>query len=144
MKSKYQCTANLSMYDLVGHHNIASTTQGPSACWLQARRLSGEDRWKGAFELRKHKDKSYSPLRAQVGSHSSSCCPRSKHQLTSCSEKSINGKSAGRQCSQVFHLGRSKLFLVRCFAGAVPAAKLLKQAADVLISKCDKLLESLE
>ena len=30
---------------------------GPSACWLQARRLSGEDRWKGAFELRKHKDK---------------------------------------------------------------------------------------
>ena len=57
MKSKYQCTANLAMYDLVGHHNIASTTQGPSACWLQARRLSGEDRWKGAFELRKHKDK---------------------------------------------------------------------------------------
>eukprot|EP00891_Asterochloris_glomerata_P004993 jgi/Astpho2/4993/e_gw1.00070.21.1_t len=69
------------------------TTQGPSACWLQARRLSGEDRWKGAFELRKHKDKF--------------------------------------------------IFTIES-TGAVPAAKLLKQAADVLISKCDKLLESLE
>lgn len=59
----------------------------------RARRLSGEDRWKGAFELRKHKDKF--------------------------------------------------IFTIES-TGAVPAAKLLKQAADVLISKCDKLLESLE